>query len=83
MHSHSLWRGAVTSSSDQSTVGFQRTPTKISLQINWGQAGHAAGSGAASAREKYISLGRGYLFVELHAASRSISNYRIGDGVCA
>lgn len=38
MHSHSLWRGAVTSSSDQSTgrkhVGFQRTPTKISLQIH-------------------------------------------------
>lgn len=68
---HSRWRGAVTSSSDQSKgrkhEGFQRTPTKISLQINWGQAGRAAGSGAASARERYISLGRGYLFVELHA----------------
>lgn len=31
-------------------------------------------------KEKYISLGRGYLFVEPHAASRSISNHMIEGG---
>lgn len=78
------WRGAVTSSSDQTTrrnhVGFQWTPSKISLQINKGHTSPAVDSDAVRGKKKYISLGRGYLFVELHAASRSISNHMIEGG---
>lgn len=77
------WRGAVTSSSDQTRAETRKFPvdcqaSKISLQVNKSHTSRAVGSGALRGKEKHISLGRGYLFVELHAASTSISNHTIG-----
>lgn len=78
------WRGAVTSSSDQTRAETRKFPVDAKqvklaciLCINKSHTSRAVGSGALRGKEKHISLGRGYLFVELHAASTSISNHKI------
>lgn len=77
------WRGAVTSSSDQTRAETRKFPvgcqaSKFSLQVNKGHTSRSVGSRVLRGKEKHISQGRGYLFVGLHAASTSISNHTIG-----